>query len=818
MKTIITAIIAAWLSFALNLASAQTPQGKISGQVLDATKQPAVAATVTLVKFKDSSIVKTTLADVQGRFAFDKIAAGDYRVNVTAVGFQKYRSAKVVLTEPASIVGLPAITLKPGTSTLKEVAITAQKPFIELKADRTVVNVGASITNAGANALEALEKAPGIIVNDDGTISYKGKTGLRIMIDDKPTYLSGEALANYLRSLPASMLDQIELMPNPPAQYDASGTAGIINIKTKRFKIKGFNGSAAASVGRAKYLRTSESFNMNYRENKVNFFALAGYSVQNNYRRLDVGRTYFDAANNIKSSYTEVAFFNPSTYNTNVKTGMDYYASPQTTLGIVLSGVLTTGDNYNPVNSYLRNKTGGLDSSIVANNNTNYNFKNGGINLNYSHQYDSLGRNITADFDYIRYNNYRDQSFMSASYNASGALGSKQDIIDNLPNGINIWSAKSDYTLPLDKRSKLAFGLKTSYVNTDNGANYFNVINNISTIDYTRTNRFLYKENINAAYINLNRDFKRFSLQLGLRAENTRVNAHQLGNALGQDSSFVKNYTNLFPTGFVLYKLDSAGNNSLNLSYGRRIERPSYQDLNPFVIILDKYSAFTGNPFLRPQFVNVYQFSYSYKSKLILQASYNYVSDYQVEYDYQQGDIFFANRINLGSREETAFGAILNLEPVKWWKFYMDLEYNFARFKGQLGPVPINTPTNYAFMNTTSQFNLSRGWSSELNVFYVAPNHDSQFTHIARKQVNIGLAKKVLNNNGSVRLSVRDLFKGNYSAGTINNIPGAAITYHNDNGNRSVNLAFSYNFGKSANIPKKRQTGSAESEQNRAGN
>lgn len=818
MKTIISAIIAAWLSFALNSASAQTTQGKISGQVFDAAKQPAIAATVVLVKFTDSTTVKTTLADAQGHFVFDKIPAGDYRINVSAVGFQKYRSAKIGINETALTANLPVIILKPGTSALKEVAITAQKPFIELKADRTVVNVGASITNAGTNALEALEKAPGIIVNDDGTISYKGKTGLRILIDDKPAYLSGEALANYLRSLPASVLDQIELMPNPPAQYDASGTAGIINIKTKRFKIKGFNGSASASLGRAKYMRTSESFNMNYRENKVNFFVLAGYSVQNGYRRLDVGRTYYDAANVMKSSYTEVAFFNPSTYSTNVKTGMDYYVSPKTTLGMVLTGVVTTGDNYNPVNSFLRNKTGGLDSTIVANNNTNYRNYNGGINFNYSHQYDSLGRNITIDLDYIRYSNNRDQSFINSSYNASGVLGGGQNIVDNLPNAINIWSAKSDYTIPLDKKAKLAFGVKTSYVNTDNGANYFNIINNVSTVDYTRTNHFLYKENINAAYLNFNRDYKRISVQLGLRAENTMVNAHQLGNAQGQDSSFVKNYTNLFPTGFILYKLDSAGSNSLNLSYGRRIERPSYQDLNPFITILDKYSAFTGNPFLRPQFANVYQFSYSYKSKLILQASYNYVSDYQVEYDYQQGDIFFANRINLGSRRETAFGTILNLDPAKWWKFYIDLEYNFARYKGQLGSVPVNTPTNYAFMNHTSQFTIGHGWSSELNVFYVAPNHDSQFTHIARKQVNIGLAKKVLNNNGTVRLSVRDLFRGNYSAGTINNVPGASITYHNDNGNRSAIMSFSYNFGKSANIPKKRQTGSAEAEQNRAGN
>ncbi|GAB3913790.1 TonB-dependent receptor [Mucilaginibacter boryungensis] len=818
MKTLTLAFLATWLGFALNFAQAQSPEGKIFGQVLDDHKQPAIAATVVLVTAKDSATVKTGQADAQGRFVFSNIGNGAYRLQVRNVGFKTYRSDVVYISTEKSLVNLTPITLQPGGTTLKEVAVTAQKSYIEQKVDRMVVNVGSSITNTGANALEALEKAPGVIVDVNGGISFKGKSSVMILIDDKPTYLSGDDLINYLKSIPASHLDQIELMTNPPAKYDASGNAGIINIKTKHSKIKGFNGSAAANAGLAKYWRTSESFNMNYRVDKINFFLLEGYSIQNSYRRLDVGRTYFDAGNNVRSSYTEVAFFNPSFYNSNLKTGVDYYISPKTTLGVVLSGVISTGDNHNPVNSFLKNAAGKIDSTVVAENNTNYKNYNGGINFNYSHKYDSLGTNITADFDYVRYSNHRDQSFYNTTYNASGALGSNQNIIDNLPVYVNIWSGKTDYSLPFNKKTRLDLGLKTSYVNTDNAANYFNIVNNVTTVDNNNTNRFIYKENVNAAYANFSQEWKRFSLQAGLRAENTRVNAHQLGNALGQDSSFVKNYTDLFPTAFVLYKLDSAGSNSVSVSYGRRIDRPAYQDLNPFIIILDKYSAFTGNPFLRPQFTNNYQLSYSYKSMLVLSAGYSYVTDYRVEYDYQKGDIFFANSINLGSRAEKNVAAITNLDPFKWWHFYLDAEYNWTRYKGQLGTIPVDNTTAYCFINNTNQFTLSHGWSAELTMFYVSPFTDSQFTHIARKQLNMGLQKKILNNNGAIKLSARDLFKGNYSAGNIRNVPGAAITYHNDNANRSVTLGFSYNFGKSANIPKKRNTGSADSEKNRAGN
>ncbi len=817
MKTLYLVLTTIGLCFALNFAYAQTPAGKVGGIVLDNAKHPVEGATVLLVTAKDSTTVKTMLANADGRFAFVNLKDGDYCIKVTYVGYQNYRGASFHVAQQP--VNLPAIIIAPTSKALKQVDVEAQKAFVEQKIDRTVVNVGASISSTGANALEVLEKVPGITVDDNGTISLKGKSGVMVMIDDRPTYLSGDDLANYLRAMPASQLDQIELMSNPPAKYDASGNAGVINIKTKKSKIKGFNGSVSASVGDAKYWRTLESMNLNYHVNKVNLFASIGYGIQNGYRRLNVTRTYLDANGNPTSLYTEEAFFNPTTYNPSLKLGMDYYLSPKTTLGFVLTGTQSLGHNYNPVNSTIKDNTGKLDSIITSNNNNQSNNKSGGINLNYSHQFDSLGKALTIDVDYLKYDNNHDQTFFNNTYNAAGVLGSVQNIIDNTPTNINIYAAKTDYTQPLRGKAKLAFGLKTSYVNTDNAANYFDVVNNISTIDYNNTNRFLYKEHINAAYVSFNQDFKRLSVQAGLRAENTNVNGHQLGNAQRPDSSFAQHYTGLFPTAYVLYKLDTAGVNALKLDYGRRIDRPRYQDLNPFVTILDKYSQFSGNPFLRPQYSSYFEMVYTYKSVITLTAEYNPITDYQVEVDNAApGGIFTATTGNLGRRDHWGITANIALNPAKWWifNFYTELMHNW--YNGKIANLTLNNSNTYYYFNWTNQFNFSNSWSAELTSFYVSPTHDAQFTHRFREQTNIGLQKKILKNKLAIKLSVRDVFRDNFGAGNITNIPGVLATYHNDNANRSVTLGATYSFGSNKNIPKKRQTGSADSEADRVGN
>jgi len=816
MKTLKLVLLTTWVCFALKFASAQTPGAQISGLILDGSKKPVDAATVILVNAADSATVKTMLTNTDGSFAFADVKPGSYRVVVTSVGFRNYKGAAFSFNQQN--IKLPGITLSAISKTLKQVEIAETKNLVEQKIDRTVLNVNASITNAGANALEVLEKAPGVIVDADGNITFKGKSGVMIMIDDKPTYLSGDSLVAYLKSLPAAMLDQIELMPNPPAKYDAAGSGGVINIKTKKSKAAGFNGSFSTNVGKAVFWRTLNSLNLNYHVNKINLFANMGYGIGNNYRRLDVVRTYLNALDQTTSSYTEEAYFHPVSYNHNLKLGMDYYLTPKTTIGFVLTGALTENHNTNPVYSKLTDGSGKLDSSIIANNYAVNEFKNAGINLNYSHQYDKKGQSLTFDLDYLRYDSSRDQLFYNNSYNSAGVIGDTQNIVDNLPTGINIYTAKTDYTQPVAK-GKIGAGFKTGYVNTDNASNYFNVINNVNTVDNNRTNRFLYKENINAAYFSFEEEFKRFAIKVGLRAENTNVNGHQLGNILGSDSSFAQHYTSLFPTAYFLYKLDTAGSHTLKLSYGRRISRPNYQDLNPFVVILDKYSTFEGNPFLRPQYSAQYELAYAYKNAFVLTVEYNPITDYQVELDYAApGGVFTATSANLPLRNHWGITANIALSPTKWWNFnyYNELMYN--AYNGQIDNIRLSNSSVYYYFNCTNQFNLPQGWNIEMNTFYLSPSRDAQFTHRYREQTNVGISKKVLNNKGAIKLSARDIFVDNFSAGTITNIPNMLATYHNDNGNRSVTLGFTYNFGSNKDNPKRRDTGGAASEAGRVGN
>jgi len=815
MKKLI-AVLTTWACLALMFANAQTPGAKISGRVADEAKKPVDAATVVLTNAKDSSAVKTVLSNPDGSFAFENQKPGAYCIIVTSIGYRNYKSAAFSYTGQS--IKLPAVVLIQTSKALNEVSVTAPKDVVEQKIDRTVVNVSSMIGSTGANVLEILERMPGVIVDEEGNITFKGKTGVMVMIDDKPTYLSGDNLANYLKAMPASQLDQIELMDNPPAKYDAAGNAGVINIKTKKSKAKGFNGSFAASVGDAHYWRTLESMSLNYHVNKVNLFANLGYGINDNYRRLDLTRTYLDANGNPTSSYTEVAIFHPVSYNPNLKFGMDYYVSPKTTIGFVLTGMLSTGHNFNPVNSALKDNNGVVDSSVVATNYTESKFYNSGINLNADHQFGIAGQDISFNLDYLNYYSNRDQSFPSNVYNGSGILGSSQYIIDNLPATVNIYAAKTDYTRPLNNKAKIEAGLKTSYVSTDNSANYFNVINNVTTVDNNNTNRFIYQENINAAYISFNQDFKRFSVKAGVRAENTYVYGHQLGNAQSPDSSFTQHYTNLFPTTYLLYKLDTAGKHTLKVSYGRRIDRPYYQDLNPFITIVDKYSAFEGNPFLKPQFASEYELTYSYKSIFSTQLTYHHITDYQVENDFEKGAVFYATTSNLGSRPQFGINASLNLSPFKWWSFNFYTEVVNNTYKGQLISSSVNVNATYFYFNDNNQFVFPNGWSAEMSTFYLSPSQDSQFSHRYREQTNIGLQKKILKNKGAIKLSARDIFRANFSAGMINGVPNTAIAYHNDNANRSATLAFTYSFGSTKDNPKKRNTGGASDEADRVRN
>ncbi|WP_158991849.1 outer membrane beta-barrel protein [Mucilaginibacter sp. L196] len=798
-----------------NFANAQTNGGKISGSVLDEGKKPLNGATVILLVAKDSTQVASQLAEPDGSFNFQNLKDNTYRVVATYIGYKDYRSDNVTANQQ-NPVNLPAFILSPAGKTLNDVTVTAQRSYIQQKIDRTVVNVGALISNTGANALEVLEKTPGVQVDADGNITFKGKSGVLVMIDDKPTYLSAANLATYLRSLPASSLNQIELMDNPPAKYDAAGNAGVINIKTKKNTTRGFNAVVSADFAQGHYGRMNESINLNYHVDKVNVFANLAYDQERTFRRLEIDRDYFDADGNQTSSLKDISYFRPTSRNTNIKAGMDYYVSPKTTWGVVFTGTISPEHDNSPVYSLLYGKNGELDSTINTQNTSKNKFDSKGINLNYTHKYDSVGRELTFDLDYIRDVSSGNQLFVNNTFLPDGTLTNSQTLSDNLPSTINIYSAKADYSHPLKGKAKLEAGVKSSYVNTNNAANYFNVVNGVSTIDYNNTNQFLYKENINAAYINFNKDFGRFSLQTGLRAENTNGDGHQLGNAEKADSSFVNHYTNLFPTAFLSYNLDTAKHNVLVLSYGRRIGRPNYSSLNPFTFFVDEFTYFSGNPFLKPQFTDNYKLAYSFKSLFTVAVAYDYTTDVQGETIHNIGDVFISTTGNIGQLKTLNFSVNTNLQPAKWWTINLYAEVYNNNYQGQFYTGYLSQSKNTLDFNGSNQFTISKTWSAELSGFYDTGGAYGQFITLPKGMLNAAIQKKILNNKGSIKLNMRDILHTFSPSGTITNIADASATFHNFLDTRVATLAFTYSFGKSTNTPPKRDTGGADSEQGRA--
>jgi len=815
MKIKTLALIALWIILASNFVHAQQPGGKIYGRVKDINNKNLEYATVAL--FKDSILVKTVFTETDGIFNFSNLANGKYLIKISAVGFPIYKTDTLKLQADQLEINLLDIKIKTTDNNLKDVNISGQKAFAERKIDRTVVNVDALISNAGSTALDVLSKSPGVNVDQNGAISLKGKSGVSIFIDDKPTYLSGSDLENYLRSLPSSSLDQIELMTNPPAKYDAAGNAGVINIKTKKTKISGFNGGLNLSLNQGELTRSNNSFNFNYRKNKINIFGILSYNLNNSFTDLDLNRTYKNNDESPKYYFNQNSYFKRHGNTLNLKTGLDYYATDKTTWGLVFTGMNRISTQVNNNTSNLLNSVKQPDSIIKAENIDQIHYKNVSVNLNFRHKFNKAGRDLTFDADYLNYNNKTEQTYYNYSYFANMALKSQDILSGNLPSNIDIYTAKIDYTHPLNKGWKLDAGLKTAYTKTDNVADYLNIVNNNSSIDYQKSNHFIYRENINATYLNISREGKRFSLQAGLRLENTVSNGHQLGNLIKPDSSFKRTYTSLFPTLYFSYKLDTAGNNELGLNYGRRIDRPYYQDLNPFFSPLDKFTYYVGNPFLRPAFTQSIELSHTYKNKVTTTIGYSWVKDDVNETIEIVNGTYFSRPANIGKTSILNLSINADLDLTKWLTLHSYLELAQMKSKTDFYTGFLVTNGAYVRFNPTIQLKFSPTWSGEANFRYQSKFSNVQFLLGSVHEFGAAVQKK-LSTKSTLKLSASDIFRDRVFVGVINNLATTDANWTNKQDSRTFVLSYSYRFGKTFSTPSKHESSGADSEKNRVKN
>jgi hypothetical protein len=809
MKKLFTTLALAGIS----LCSFAQEGGRIFGMIKDGGNQKIIdAASINLLRSSDSSLIKTSIADKTGSFSFENLQYGNYLIVASSVGHTLVFSQTFTIAAGSTSFNTGVLQLLPNSKNLAAVVVTSKKQFVERKMDKTILNPEALISNTGTNALEVLEKAPGVTVDKDGNISLKGKQGVMVMLDGKPSYMTPTDLANYLRNMTSSTIDQIEIMTNPSAKYDASGNAGIINIKTKKNKQKGFNGSASVAYGQGVYARTNNSVNLNYRKNKINLFSSLSGNYREDYQGLDINRKYKNQDGSLKAIFEQTAFQKKYRNSYNAKLGLDFYATQNTTLGVVLTGNTSPSVDRSFNTSYLKNTTGNIDSIVTAKGDEDGKWKSEGVNLNFRHQLDSSGREITADLDYINYSANKDQLFTNCSYQPDWSKKYSDQLIGSLPSDIKIYSAKVDYVQPFKTGLKMETGLKFSFVNTDNSAGYFNWVNGVITVDNEKTNQFHYKENINAGYINFSKTIKKWDFQTGLRVENTVYEGKQFGNAMHADSSFKKSYTSAFPTSYISYNANEK--NQFVFSLGRRINRPDYEDLNPFLFFLDKYTYGSGNPFLKPMFSNVFEASHTYKQWLTSTINYSQTKDLFTETFEEKDFATIIRQNNYGKMNNASISINAQLKPVKNWNMMLYTEARYQHFKGMLYGDKVDVKGTTYLINVNNQFTFKKGWSAELSGFYRTKGVEGQIAINALGQLDAAVQKQVLKQKGTIKLSVRDILLTMVPSGNIN-FQQTEAHFKNTRDSRIATISFNYRFGKPIKGIKNRKTGGAADEQNR---
>jgi outer membrane receptor protein involved in Fe transport len=791
----------------------------VTGNITAAGKN-VEAASLSLLKAKDSSLVKIEISDKAGNFEFEHVKAGNYFLKADVVGYKKLYTPAFEVSNKN--VKLDAVHLTEDEKQLASVTVIANRPLIENKVDKTIVNVDASTTNTGLSALEVLEKSPGVQVDNDGNIKLKGKQGVTIMIDGKPAYLSGQDLTNYLRNLPANQLDQIELMTQPPAKYDASGNSGIINFKTKKNKNNGFNGSVTTSAIIAKYFKNTNSLNFNWRQGKINLFGNFGYSAWKGFNDIYINRSFrSERGEPFNKYYEQHTYGRFSDYPFNFKAGADYFINDKTTLTFTVDG-LADNQKFNSTsvsNIYDSTKKFIQYNDAVSNNYSPW--TNFGFDLNLQRKF-KKGGELDLDGDYIFYYTKGNQYSYNYLYNPDGTL-----VVDpnapnpyllngNLPAHIDIYSFKADYSQPLKNNLTLEAGLKISYVKTDNDAQYtvFDSTSNEWEYDNTRSNHFIYKENVNAAYIDFQKQFKKLSVQLGVRAEQTIAD----GDQKVKSDDFHKNYLNLFPTSYISYKLND--NNTLSLSYGRRIERPSYQDLNPFQFQLDRYTYQQGNPDLQPQFSHNIELGYNFKGDLNVTANYTDIKDIinDVLITKEEHGNYYTYQIkeNIASNKNIGLSVNYGKQLNKWWNINLFSNLYNNHYKGVIDTEHIDVNLTAASFNITNQFSFNKGWKAELTGFY--NTKDLVSSNILAEPMgmfSLGGSKTVLKNKGTVKVNVRDPLYLMHFHGTTE-LDGFVADIKSKWDNRRLIFTFVYRFGKMNGQQQQqhKRTG-AEDEQNR---
>ena len=791
MKTSITTVLLLLFSIITN---SQTFE--ISGNISN-LKNKENSVTISLFESLKSALVKINYPDANGNFIFAAIPSGTYFIKISGNEINDFESATFEITNQNLILETYNVTTK--TKQLDEVVIVKKKPIVEVFADKTVFNVQNTLSAIGISAFELLRKAPGIIVNNNDNLIVEGKTGVQIYIDGKPSVLSGEDLTNYLKTIQSSDIDLIEIITNPSSKFDAAGNAGIVNIKLKKDKRFGTNGSAGLGYAIGKFARYNSSLSLNNRTKKTNLYGVYSNNFSNSYSFINLYRIQ---SNTIFDSKTT----NVSNQNTNnVKVGLDYFANKKNTFGIVVNSNFNTnfsnGATRTPITTIGNSNP---NQVLVAESYSKVKTYNIQTNLNYRFA-DTLGNTVNTDFDFGKYNNDRNNFQPNIYFNGNETIIANQFIYKmNTPINIDILSFKTDYEQNL-WNGKLGLGFKTSLVNTNNIFDFFDVINNQNTLNLTRSNTFKFQENINAVYFNYANKFKKMDYQIGLRTEQTISTGDLKSNQINENNSVKRNYINIFPSAGLAFK--SNDNNSWAINYSKRIERPSYRSLNPFEMQLDELSFSRGNPFLQPQYTNNFKVSHTYKYTLTTSLSYSFIKDFFAEVTSAEGfNRSVITTKNVANQEVYNLGVSYAFSFAKWWEVYSNFEFSNSSYKGNDANFVSITQNNFNCY-AANTFSLPSKFKLEVSGWFSSPSvWGGTYRTKSLGSLDLAVQKKVFTDKITLRMAVSDLF---YTSNWQGDTRFGAVFINANGGydSRQFKINVSYNFGKSSAKPTIKKTG-----------
>lgn len=792
------------LFFFIFYMSLQAQSQTVSGIVHDDEGKPLPFANVLLLTSKDSTLIKGAASDESGAFQFENLNYGSYLLAATMVGYKMRYSPVLYLNDTSKEIKVPILNLSNDVKLLKEVTVETTRPFIQQELDRTVVNVANSIIASGSTALEVLEKAPGVIIDQQNdAISLRGKEGVIVQIDGKQTYLAMADVVALLRSTSSDNIDKIELITNPSAKYDAAGNAGIINIRMKKNNNIGTNGSLSLGVGSGRYERERGSIQVNHREKKFNVFG--NYSANN-------GGNYWDfKMSRIQADGEQFNFIYQNSYlrfkqgGQNAKAGLDYFIGQNTIIGLVYTGFWDQKHEDGQADaSFRRNELGNAYLQTSTHKTLSSVSSNQVANLNFQHTFKTNGGLLSADMDVgqflSEYSNGLEITTLLSEV-PSGLAG----LFTQMPTTIDILTLKTDYSRTLPGNWKLETGFKRSSVRSDNNMTLSSGLLGEMKLDPEISNHFQYTEQVNALYSSLSgKLLEKTEMQLGLRAEHT----HSIGHSLSMEQRVNLDYLNIFPSFFVSKSLSEK--HRLTYSYSYRIDRPNYQNLNPSRGYVDAYLFRRGNPFLKPQFTHAMELKYGFENKIFASIGADFISDFVLSLiQVVDKETTEYTPFNIDNVQNYNLGISFPLTMAKGWTFQGNIMGIFSQMQFQFDGSTWYIQQLSGRLNGNNSILLGKGWVAELSGWVNTPAQYALLKAPWLGSLDAGIQKS-LGLKWKVKLSGQDLLLTNRFIRS-SSIPNLSQTFHITRDTRVVMLNATYTFGnKQLKGSRQRKLGSEE--------